>query len=138
AYTRGGDLFIQDGSRQLRVTTNPEGVVSGQSIARNEYGISSGTFWNAAGDALAFYEKDERNVSFYPLTDYTQVPAAVRQIRYPMSGSSSEIPAAGVYRISDGRVVYLDLFRGAPAHDQYYVTNLTWSPDGKSIYLVWL
>lgn len=138
AYTRGGDLFIQDGSRQLRVTTNPEGVVSGQSIARKEYGISSGTFWNAAGDALAFYEKDERNVSFYPLTDYTQVPAAVRQIRYPMSGSSSEIPAAGVYRISDGRVVYLDLFRGAPAHDQYYVTNLTWSPDGKSIYLVWL
>jgi dipeptidyl-peptidase 4 len=138
AFTRDNNVFVLAGGKETQITSNPAGVVSGQSIARNEYGISKGTFWNNAGTSLAFYEKDERNVTEYPLTDYTTQPATVRNIRYPMSGQSGEIPAVGVFNTTTGKTIYLDLFGTERKGDGYYVTNLTWSPDDKSIFVIWL
>lgn len=138
AFTRENDLFIVSGEKEIRITRNEKGVVSGQAIARSEYGITKGIFWNQSGSSLAFYEKDERLVSDYPIIDYTSTPATQKPIKYPMAGQAGEIPAVGVHHLHSGKTIYLDLFGDQKKSDMFYVTNLTWSPDEKSVYLVWL
>lgn len=135
AFSIKNNLFILRGKDTLAVTNEPDGIVSGQSISRNEYGIEKGTFWNDEGSLLAFYQKDERNVTVYPLTDYKKTPAAVREIKYPMAGATSEIIRVGVYDLNQKKTVYLEI--SAELNDTYYATNLAWSPDN-TLYIIWM
>jgi dipeptidyl-peptidase 4 len=137
AFTMENDLYVTSGDRLIRVTENPKNIVSGQSVSRNEYGIEKGTFWSEDGGKLAFYQKDEAKVSDYPLTDYTTVPASVKNIKYPMAGATSEIISLGVYDVNAGTTVFLDINNGQK-NDQYYATNLTWGADNKYVYVAML
>ena len=138
AYTVGNNLYIQSGGKDNAITKNIGEVVSGQSISRNEYGISKGTFWSNSGNALAFYQKDESQVANYPLTDYKTTPASVKNIKYPMSGGKSELVSVGIYNIKTNSTVYLDVLNGQKMNDNYYLTNLSWSPDDKSVFVIYL
>ena len=128
AFTKANNLFVKIGAEEKQVTFNVEGIVSGQSISRNEYGIAKGTFWSKEGSRLAFYQKDESNVTQYPLINYNTTPASVNNIRYPMAGDSSEKVSIGVYDVKSGKTVFLQLNNGI-LNDTYYATNLSWSPD---------
>ncbi|MCC6600811.1 MAG: DPP IV N-terminal domain-containing protein [Crocinitomicaceae bacterium] len=139
AYTKGNNLFIRSGEKDIQVTNNEKDIVSGQSVSRNEYGIVKGTFWSPSGNALAFYQKDEAEVTDYPLIDYKETPAVVKYIKYPMAGAQSEKVSVGVYNLSSGTTIYLELSNGLTGikfNPFFYATNLTWSPDGKDIYLI--
>jgi dipeptidyl-peptidase-4 len=128
AFTRVNNLFVKSGAEEKQVTFNAEGIVSGQSISRNEYGIAKGTFWSKEGNRLAFYQKDESSVTEYPLINYNTTPASVNNIRYPMAGDSSERISIGVYDVKSGKTIFLQLNNGV-LNDTYYATNLSWSPD---------
>jgi dipeptidyl-peptidase-4 len=128
AFTKGNNLFVKISAEEKQITFNVEGIVSGQSISRNEYGIAKGTFWSKEGNRLAFYQKDESNVSQYPLINYNTTPASVNNIRYPMAGDPSEKISVGVYDVKSGKTVFLQLNNGIQ-NDTYYATNLSWSPD---------
>lgn len=133
AFTRSQNLFVQKDGNTLAVSNNPEGVVAGQAIARYEFGITKGTFWNNSGTALAFYQKDERHVGDYPLVEYNTTPATLRSIKYPMAGSESEYAAVGVYDMKTGKSTYLDFQR--LGKDEFYATNVCWSPDDRFVYV---
>lgn len=133
AFTRAQNLFIQKDGNTLAVSNNPEGVVAGQAIARYEFGIAKGTFWNNSGTALAFYQKDERHVGNYPLVEYNTTPATLRSIKYPMAGSESEYAAVGIYDMKTGKSTYLDFQR--LGKDEFYATNVCWSPDDRFVYV---
>jgi dipeptidyl-peptidase-4 len=137
AYTKNNNLFITLNQKEIAVTNEPSHMVCGQSISRNEYGISKGTFWSPDGAKLAYYIKNESNVTDYPLIDFTTTPASSKTIKYPMAGGKSEIVYVGVYDVATAQTVRLKMGR-LPENDQYYMTNLTWSPDGKTIYVAWL
>lgn len=62
AYTIGNNLYVDDRA----VTNEPEGIVCGQSVHRNEFGIKKGTFWSPSGNLLAFYRMDQSMVAQYP------------------------------------------------------------------------
>lgn len=128
AFTKANNLFVKIGAEEKQLTFNREGIISGQSISRNEYGISKGTFWSKEGSRLAFYQKDESNVTEYPLINYNTTPASVNNIRYPMAGDSSERVSIGVYDVKSGKTIFLQLNNGV-LNDTYYATNLSWSPD---------
>jgi dipeptidyl-peptidase-4 len=135
AYTIDNDLYIADKNHHkipVAVNDNPD-IVSGQAIARFEFGISKGTFWSPDGRYLAFYQKDETDVENYPLVDITQTPAALKNIKYPMNGRGSEKPAVGIYDTQTGKTVFLDLFD--KAGEYHYATNLTWDTNSRYIYL---
>ncbi|MBR6775943.1 MAG: DPP IV N-terminal domain-containing protein, partial [Bacteroidales bacterium] len=42
AYTIDNNLYFADGDKQVQVTDNPENVVAGQSVHRNEFAINGG------------------------------------------------------------------------------------------------
>lgn len=128
AYTIGNNLYVNDQA----VTNEPEGIVCGQSVHRNEFGISKGTFWSPDGSLLAFYRMDESRVAQYPLVDITQRIGTVDNIRYPMAGMTSHQVRVGIYNPATGKSIYLNT--GDPT-DRYF-TNISWAPDGKSLYLI--
>ena len=136
AYTVDNDLFVQQGETITAVTHNEKNIVSGQSISRNEYGIEKGIFWSPDGSKLAFYQKDESRVSDYPLVNYTMVPAEVRTIKYPFAGRPSEYVSIGVYDVSQNKTVFMRPKMSEA--DQFYLTNLAWSPDNSYLYVAWL
>ena len=54
AYTIDNNLYVADGDKQIQITNNPEGVVAGQSVHRNEFAINGGIFWSPDGSQLAY------------------------------------------------------------------------------------
>lgn len=128
AYTIGNNLYVDD----TQVTDEPKGIVCGQSVHRNEFGISKGTFWSPKGNLLAFYRMDESMVAEYPLVNIDAREAELNAVRYPMAGMTSHKVSVGIYNPQTRQTVYLAT--GDPT-DRYF-TNLSWSPDEKSLYLI--
>ncbi len=133
AFTIDNNLYIANTTASKIPVTQiqDENIVSGQAIARYEFGISKGTFWSPNGNLLAFYQKDESNVTDYPLVDINTYPASLKNIKYPMAGQGSEIAKIGVYDVANNKTIYLKI----DTSDEHYLTNLSWSPDEKYIFL---
>jgi dipeptidyl-peptidase-4 len=133
AFTLDHNLYVATETNQkIAVTSNTdENIVSGQAIARYEFGISKGTFWSPNGNFLAFYQKDETNVTDYPLVDVTTYPASLSAIKYPMAGQKSELAKVGIFDMNSQKTIYLDI----DTSDEHYLTNLSWSPDEKCVFI---
>lgn len=101
AFTEANNLFlINKNKEKVAVTNNADkNIVSGQSISRNEFGISGGIFWSPKSSYLAFYQKDETDVADYPLLDINETPGKLVTIKYPMIGQKSEKPRVGIYNL---------------------------------------
>lgn len=128
AYTINNNLYVN--GKQL--TDEPEGIVVGQSVHRNEFGINKGTFWSPKGNLLAFYNMDESMVTEYPLVDIDARVGELNPVRYPMAGMTSHKVKIGIYDVNTDKTIYLDA--GDPT-DRYF-TNISWAPDEKSIWLI--
>lgn len=131
AYTMDNNLYIATTSNpKIGVTTiEDKNIVSGQAIHRSEFGITKGTFWSPEGNFLAFYQKNESNVSDYPLVDINSYPASLKNIKYPMAGQASEQAKIGIYNLKTQKITYLDI----DTSDEHYLTNLSWTPDEKYV-----
>ncbi len=135
AYTIKNNLYISVNGEQKQVTSDEnEGIVNGQAVHRNEFGITKGTFWSPKSNYLAFYRMDQTMVTDYPLVDISTRPASVVNIKYPMAGMTSHQVTVGVYNIKNGNTVWLKT--GEPK-DQY-LTCVTWGPEEKYIYIAHL
>ena len=140
AFVRDHNLFVcdADGNEQQLTTDGTSDMVYGQSVHRDEFGISSGLFWSDKGDKLAFYRMDQSMVSPYPQVDLNLEPeegsrcAQAAPDRYPMAGETSHKVTVGVYDMASKKTVYLDA--GDPT-DRYF-TNIAWSPDSKYVFLI--
>lgn len=140
AYTIGNDLYVAhegDFSSMVnpKVTGNQQqekDVVYGQAVHRNEFGIMKGTFWSPKGTYLAFYRMDQSMVTDYPQVNTTTRIAELVPDKYPMAGMTSHKVTVGIYSVKDGKTIYLQA--GDPT-DRYF-TNICWSPDEKSVFVI--
>lgn len=132
AYTVENNLFISFEGRQIQVTNdeNPD-IINGQTVHRNEFGISGGTFWSPKGKYFAFYRKDESMVTDYPLVDVSARVAELNEIKYPMAGMESHEVTLGIYDVGSGKTKFLKT--GEPA-DQY-LTCVSWGPEERYVYI---
>lgn len=133
AYTIAQNLYISlPGKPDIAVSTEKnQDIRHGEAAHRFEFGITKGTFWSPKGDQLAFYRIDESMVFNYPLFDLKNHPATPEVIKYPAAGAKSHHATLGIYNTATGKTTYLQT-TGDPEH---YLTNITWSPDQKSIYV---
>lgn len=133
AYTIENNLYLATPENNAIAITSQEdkNIVSGQSIHRNEFGIKNGIFWSEKGNFIAFYQKDETNVTQYPLVDNSTTPASLNHIKYPMAGQKSEQAKIGIFNLKTQKTSYLDI----DTSDEHYLTNLSWTPDEKFILL---
>ena len=131
AFTEKNNLYYlnQNGEKIAVTNDSNEGIVSGQSIARNEFGINNGIFWSPKNNLLAFYQKDQSEVADYPLLDINETPGKLESIKYPMIGQKSEKPRVGIYNLATKKTVFI-----APRGNvDDYLTNLAWTPDEKFV-----
>ena len=133
AYTIGNNLYVTtaDGE-ELQVTDEPDGVLCGQSVHRNEFGINGGIFWSPKGNLLAFYRMDQTTVTDHPQVNTSTRIATLEPDKYPMAGMTSHKVTIGVFNPSTRETVYLKA--GDPT-DRYF-TNVSWSPDERSVYVI--
>ncbi|MFA5970800.1 MAG: DPP IV N-terminal domain-containing protein [Lentimicrobiaceae bacterium] len=132
AFTKDNNLFVSENGKTTAVTNDSDkGIVNGQTVHRNEFGIDGGIFWSPIGNLLAFYRMDESMVTQYPLVDIDTRIATVDYIRYPMAGMASHHVTVGVFDPVNQQVIFLKT--GEPA--EQYLTNITWSPDEKYIFI---
>lgn len=136
AYTIDNNLYILKGNEVIPVSVNEnKGIVSGQTVSRSEFGITNGIFWSPDGNKLAYYVKDESEVTDYPIVDWTTKPATVDFVKYPMAGTDkTEKISVNVYDINSGTTTTLNT--GEP--NGQYLTNVTWGPKSKKIYIAHL
>ena len=126
------DLFVAGNAGNHKVNEQAtDGIVFGQSVHRNEFGIEKGTFWSESGKRLAFYRMDESMVGEYPIVDITKREAAVKPIRYPMAGETSHEVRIGIYNVDNQDTVYL---KTASPVNRYF-TNIAWSPDDQFLFV---
>ena len=133
AYCIGNNVFVQtsDGTRTQLTQDGNDDVVYGHTVSRDEFGISSGLFWSPDGQRLAFYKKDQSRIPSYPQVDITQRMAATTVDKYPMAGCETEDVSVAVYDVKTGKTVWLQ----NPKPKTDYMTNLSWAPDGKKLYV---
>ena len=131
AYTIENNLYFADGEKHVQVTDNPENVVAGQSVHRNEFAINGGIFWSPDGNKLAYYNMDESMVTDYPLVDITERVATAKPIKYPMAGMKSHEVKLHVYDVASGNDLIIKT--GEPA--EQYLTSITWNPDNERVYI---
>lgn len=131
AFTEANNLyFIGKNNAKTAVTSESNtGIVSGQTYARSEFGITGGIFWSPKSTYLAFYQKDETEVADYPLLDITETPGKLLNIKYPMIGQKSEKPRVGIYNLATKQTVFITPKGAADS----YLTNLSWTPDEKFV-----
>ena len=133
AFTKKNNLFIRtaDGD-EITVTDEPKGIVCGQAVHRNEFGIESGTFWNPDRSLLAFYRMDERMVTDYPQTDFSTRIATIVPDKYPMAGMTSHVVTVGIFNPATRETVWL---KTGDTTDRY-LTNVSWNPEGTKVYII--
>ncbi|PTL33255.1 S9 family peptidase [Prevotella sp. oral taxon 376] len=132
AYVQDDQLFVNDGQEARRLTTDgSREIVYGQSVHRDEFGISKGLFWSPDGMRLAFYRMDQSMVKDYPQVNIFTREADYEPDKYPMAGETSHKVTVGVYDLKTRKTLYLQA--GDPT-DRYF-TNISWSPDNQTIYM---
>ncbi len=133
AYVDNNNLYVHSGFYGTRQVTKDgsKNLVYAQSVHRDEFGISKGTFWSNNGKLLAYYRMDQSMVTDYPIIDWTKYPAVNENIKYPMAGGGSHHVTVGIYNAIINTTTWIKT--GLPL-DQY-LTNIAWSPDDKWLFI---
>lgn len=126
-------VWLTEDSVEIPITSfDDKNIVCGREVSRNEFGCMHGLFPSPDNSRLAFYVKDESQVTTFPLLDITTRTGTANEIKYPMVGMSSERLRLGVYDVAKNKTIYLNI---TDFTDERYLTNVTWSPDSKTIYI---
>ncbi|MEO8934664.1 MAG: DPP IV N-terminal domain-containing protein [Xanthomarina sp.] len=133
AYVVANNLFLVDGNKQTHQITEDGkyGITNGKAVHQFEFGIIKGIFFSPKGSLVAFYRMDETMVEDYPIIDWSKTPGLNKNIKYPFAGRTSHHVTLGVYNPKTKKTLFLET--GEPK--EQFLTNVTWSPDEKSIYI---
>ena len=137
-HWEGGHELVEGNGKRTRPRKyilpkeDKEGIVIGQSVSRNEFGINGGVFPSPSGKLLAVYRKDESAVTQFPLLDITTRTGSLVPIRYPMNGMASEhISLLICDTLGNVRTTIVP----TEFTDDRYLTCVTWGPDDKYIFI---
>lgn len=151
SHAQGAGNFISpDGKKLARLTENNISIaVQGDSVGvvtsdankaivngsdyvhRQEFGINRGMWWSPNSDKLLYYRKDESMVADFPLIQWNERIASAKDIKYPMAGMKSEEVTLVVHDIATGKKVTLK----TDGDKEQFLTCVTWSPDGKQVFV---
>ncbi len=133
AYLIDNNVMLSDENGEIiKVTQHSDpNIVSGQAIARSEFGITGGLFWSAKGNYLAYYQKDETAVHDYPLLNINDTPGSLMSIKYPMAGQKSEKSKIGIFNTKSLQTVFITPL----GNEDDYLTNVSFTPDEKYLFV---
>lgn len=132
AYVINNNVFVNVSGEVNQVTKDGSyEIVNGKSVHRDEFGIHKGTYWSPNGNYLAYYRMDQTDVTDYPIIDWSVYPAKNKNIKYPMAGNKSHYVTLFVYDVKKKSSIQIQ----TEGPKEQYLTNVSWSPDEKKIYM---
>ena len=132
AFLLDGCIYIEKGGVSRKIVEGGDGIVYGESVSRNEFGIRGGLFWSPDGSRLAFYRKDETRVTDFPLLDIKTRTGSLRTIKYPMNGMASERITLGIYDVASGSTVWVE---PDDFDKERYLTCISWDPSSSHVFI---
>ena len=153
AFKRGNQLYVltADGQEHQLSSDGSREIVYGESVHRDEFGISDGIFWSPDGQRMAFYRMDQSMVTDYPQVDIPLLPrggwsenegvaapiAQMQPDKYPMTGTNTHVVTIGVYDLTTDKTTYLKTpsvsYVATELQQPCYLTNIAWTPDSRHI-----
>ena len=131
----GQSLYYTDAdgkTHEVAISENPE-ITYGQLVSRNEFGIDRGDFWSPDQSKLAYYRKDESLVTTFPLLDITTRTGSLLPVKYPMNGMDSERISLRIFNLADSTTTEVNV---TDFGEDRYLTNISWSPDSRNIFIM--
>ncbi|HIR83490.1 MAG TPA: S9 family peptidase [Candidatus Cryptobacteroides pullicola] len=108
------------------------GISYGGIVSRSEFGYRGGVFPSPDGSKIAVYRKDERAVGIFPMFDISLGDGSTVPLRYPMAGGASERLSLVVCDTLGNELCTLGV---TDFDEERYLTGITWSPDGRYIFV---
>lgn len=141
---KDGYVYVESKENQyqpiLLCPDTGKNIVFGESVHRSEWGIEEGQYISPHGNYICFYRMDESMVEDYPLVNTATPIATVEYMKYPMAGRTSHVVTAGIFdvhkSVKKGEAVYH--YIKTDINDGEYLTNITFSPDEKYLYITHL
>ena len=134
AWLNENNIRISNEAGAVTEVTNDtdKGIVNGSDyVHRQEFGIDRGMWWSADSKKLLYYHKNETMVADYPLIQWDERIAAVKNIKYPMAGMKSEEVTLIVFDVASKKQITLKTDGSA----EQFLTCVTWSPDSKFVFV---
>lgn len=133
AWLKDNNIVISDAKgNNITVTNDPalEIINGSEDTHRQEFGIKQGMWWSPKQDQLMYYRKDQSMVTSYPLIQWNERVATVKNIKYPMAGMTNEKVSLVIFDIYTNKKVTLQTGEA----DQF-LTMVTWDPSGNYVYV---
>lgn len=138
AFTKDNNMFVINEGKQKQLTFDGDSlnIIIGQSVHRNEFGINEGIYLAPNHKYVAYYRMDQSMVKDYPLVNTQEREAKCTPIKYPMAGMTSHEVEVWVYNYDTDKQVRLQTRRDTSLEErQMYLTNISFSPDGQTVYI---
>lgn len=138
AFTKDNNMFVIHDGKQKQLTFDGDSlnIIIGQSVHRNEFGINEGIYLAPNNKYVAYYRMDQSMVKDYPLVNTQEREAKCTPIKYPMAGMTSHEVEVWVYNYDTDKQVRLQTRRDTSLEErQMYLTNISFSPDGQTVYI---
>lgn len=131
-------MFVINNGKEKQLTFDGDSIniIVGQSVHRNEFGINEGIYLSDNRKYVAYYRMDQSMVGDYPLVNTEQREAKYTPIKYPMAGMKSHEVEIFVYSYDKDEQIKLQTRKNNSIEErEMYLTNVSFSPDGKTIYI---
>ncbi len=134
AYTRDNDLYAYDFEqrKEIRLTNDgSEQILNGRLtwVYWEELHYRrgwKGFYWSPNNDAIAYLQFNEKDVSTYPITDFSSAVPKTRDMFYPKAGTKNPTVRLGVVSLSTRNTQWIDL------NEPYeYIARVSWHPSGE-------
>ncbi len=136
AYTRDNNIFVYDTEQRKEFQLTDDGSVSilngkmtwvywEELHYRRSY---RAFYWAPDSQSIAYLQFNEKGVSTYPVTDFSDAVPKTRNMFYPKVGTQNPLIRLGVVSLSTRQTKWIDL--GEPYE---YIARVTWHPNGETL-----
>ena len=134
SFVRDHNLWlvsVADGKERAVTQGGTEEIRKGELdwVYPEELDIKTAYCWAPDSSAIAYLEMDERNVSQYPLVDFSSPTGDAEMERYPTAGGANPIVRVFVVSLHGGEPRAMD----TGTETDIYIPRVNWLPDGKHL-----
>lgn len=131
AFVRDNDLYYYDFKLKQEIRITKDGkeneIINGATdwVYEEEFAIWQGFSWNSAGDKIAFYRFDERNVPQFEMTLYGQLYPKQYKFKYPKAGEPNSLVNIYVYDVKSELIAEVETGK----ETDIYLPRMQWTKN---------